>query len=133
MINEHDIKDMWPGFKEQDPNGKNPHEAGAKLDANKIPLFRGLIDYFPRACMAVAMVSAAGAKKYTWKGWETVPNGVARYTDALTRHLFSEAKGETVDQDTGLLHAAHTAWNALARLELDIREAEKWNKPNGQV
>jgi hypothetical protein len=30
-----------------------------------------------------------------------------------------------VDPDSGLLHAAHTAWGALARLELILREKEK--------
>lgn len=110
---------------EKDPTGKNPHELGAKLDFGKSPVYQGLIDYFPRACLAVADVSAYGAKKYAWKGWETVPDGVNRYSDALGRHLFYEAMGENVDTDTGLLHKAHAAWNALAALELHIRAGTK--------
>ena len=63
-----------------------------------------------------------GANKYTDNGWMSVPNGVQRYTDAMYRHLFSEAVGEQCDRDTGLAHAAHAAWNALARLDLMLRE-----------
>ena len=107
---------------ESDPTGKDPHESGSKLDAGKPALFRGLIDYFPRALDAVAEVSTFGASKYVWKGWETVPDGVARYSDAMVRHLTKEAKGEVLDPDSGLYHAAHTAWGALARLELMLRE-----------
>jgi len=109
---------------EADPTGRRPHEPGAKLDAGKAPVVRGALHYFPRALAAVAEVSAYGARKYTWRGWETVPDGVARYSDALGRHLLAEGYEER-DGDTGLLHAAHAAWNALARLELMLRKADK--------
>lgn len=100
-----------------------------KYDGGKAPVFRGALDYFPRAIEAVAQVSAFGASKYAWKGWEGVEDGVARYSDAMVRHVTYQAKGEILDPDSGLLHAAHTAWNALARLELYIREQEQ-NKEN---
>lgn len=93
-----------------------------KYDGGKSPVFRGAIDYFPRAISAVAEVSAFGASKYAWKGWEGVSDGYNRYSDAMVRHLIYEGEGEVLDPDSGLLHAAHTAWNALARLELLIRE-----------
>jgi hypothetical protein len=109
---------------EKDPNGKSPHEPGAKLDAGKSAMFRGLLAYFPRACESVAAVSTFGATKYAWKGWESVPDGVERYSDALVRHLAKEGTGEAKDPDSGFLHAAHTAWNSLARLELLLREME---------
>ena len=109
---------------EKDPTGKDPHEAGAKLDANKNRMGLVLLG-FSRALAAVSAVGTYGANKYTDNGWMSVPNGVNRYTDALLRHILSEASGELTDKDTGLLHAAHTAWNALARLDLMIRESEK--------
>src|SRR5690349_21554947 len=93
-----------------------------KYDGGKAPINRGCISYFPRAIEAVASVSAFGASKYAWKGWEGVDDGYNRYSDAMVRHVASEGKGEVLDPDSGLLHAAHTAWNALARLELLIRE-----------
>lgn len=112
---------------EQDPHGKNPHEPGAKLDAGKPSSYQGAIAYFPRAIEQVATVSTFGASKYAWKGWETVPDGTNRYSDAMVRHLLTEGKGELYDPDSGLLHAAHAAWNALARLELMLREKERVN------
>lgn len=96
-----------------------------KYDGGKSPVFRGAIDYFPRAIGAVAEVSAFGASKYAWKGWEGVADGYNRYSDALVRHLIYEGEGEVLDTDSGLLHAAHAAWNALARLELELQAVEK--------
>jgi hypothetical protein len=106
---------------ESDPTGRAPSTPGAKLDAGKIPVLRGVIQYFPMALIAVAEISAHGATKYSWQGWRSVPNGIDRYGDALVRHLIKETKAAH-DEDSGLLHAAHAAWNALARLELMLTE-----------
>lgn len=96
-----------------------------KYDGGKPALFRGVINYFPRAVEAVGQISTFGANKYAWNGWESVDDGVARYSDAMVRHLIKEGSGEDIDPDSGLLHAAHTAWGALARLELMLREREQ--------
>ena len=93
-----------------------------KYDGGKAPVYRGAVSYFPRAIEAVAAISAFGASKYAWKGWESVDDGFNRYSDALVRHLAYEGKGEVLDTDSGLLHAAHAAWNALARLEILIKD-----------
>ena len=109
---------------EKDPRGKQQHEAGAKLDDGKLRM--GLMLHgFPRALEAVGEVSTYGANKYTPNGWMTVPDGIERYTDAMYRHLIAEAKGEVRCPDSGLIHAAQACWNALARLELMLREAEE--------
>lgn len=96
-----------------------------KYDGGKPCTYRGVVEYFPRAVTAVAEVSTFGAKKYAWAGWEAVDDGINRYSDAMVRHLFKEGAGEVVDPDSGLLHAAHLAWGALARLELILREKER--------
>lgn len=124
-LSEVDIAD-W----EFDPNGKSPHEAGAKLDAGKAPIFQGLVDYFPRAIEAVSLVSQAGADKYAWKGWESVPDGYNRYKNAQYRHATKRAKEGYWDSDflklgKHILHDAQEAWNALAALELFLREQEQ--------
>ncbi len=72
--------------------------------------------------MAVAEVSEFGARKYTWNGWESVPDGAARYGDAEVRHICKAVVEGERDSDSGLLHAAHEAWNSLARLELILKE-----------
>jgi len=104
---------------ELDPTGRSPHTPGAKLDAGKVRA--GLVNRgFARALLAVGEVGTFGAQKYTPHGWVEVPDGEARYTDALHRHLLQGAL-EDHDPDSGLLHAAHAAWNALAVLELMLR------------
>lgn len=106
---------------ESDPNGISQHEPGAKLDAGKNRL--GLVfSGFALALQAVGAVGTYGANKYTDEGWKAVPDANKRYTDAMLRHLFKEFSGEHLDQETGFLHAAHAAWNALARLEKIIEE-----------
>lgn len=99
------------------------HETGLKFDTGKAPVMRGVMDYFPNAIKEVAKVSGFGAQKYAWKNWIHVDNGFDRYSDALVRHLLDEADGIN-DAESGLLHAAHAAWNSLARLELLIRGLE---------
>lgn len=113
---------------EFDPTGKDPHSAGAKLDAGK--LMAGLVlGDFARALTEVSRVGTFGARKYTPHGWIEVDDGVARYTDAMVRHYLKENSGESYDPDSGLLHAAHLAWNALARLDLMIRATEQSGSP----
>jgi len=109
------------GTKEVDPRGLSPHVVGAKLDAGKqLPAL--VLEGFARALSAVADVGTYGAVKYTRNGWVEVADGQFRYTNAMYRHLLKEAAGEVQDPDSNLLHAAHTAWNALARLELMLRK-----------
>ena len=107
---------------ESDPHGKDQHETGAKLDAGK-PRLGLVLGAFANALVEVGKVGTYGAQKYTDNGWLDVPNGKARYTDALLRHVFAETN-ESHDPDTNLHHAAHAAWNALARLELILRKRE---------
>jgi hypothetical protein len=112
---------------EVDPFGIAAKAPGSKLDAGKAPIMRGLLHYFPRALKAVSEVSLIGANKYSWKGWEKVPEGEYRYGDALGRHIIYEEIEGPYDNGpggTGALHASQIAWNALARLELMLRRLE---------
>lgn len=109
---------------EKDPAGLGQHQPGAKLDAGK-PRPALVLGGFARALTAVVAVGTFGAAKYTDMGWVSVDKGVERYDDATLRHWLKEKCGEVIDKDSELEHAAHTAWNALARLDLLIREREK--------
>jgi hypothetical protein len=96
-------------------------EPGVKLDQGKNRL--GLVlGGFPRALKAVGEIGTFGARKYTDNGWESVPDGEKRYTDAMLRHLLAKFEGEENDPESGYTHAAHAAWNALAVLELALRK-----------
>jgi hypothetical protein len=108
-----------------EPQKPSDEIAGAvKYDGGKSPIFRGAISYFPKAISGVAAVSHFGATKYAWNGWRGVPDGLNRYTDAMVRHLIAEAAGEVLDPESGLPHAWHVAWGALARAELIELEKE---------
>lgn len=110
-------------FFESDPNGTPANATGAKLDAGKVrPSL--IIEGMARAIWAVAEVATFGANKYTDGGWIEVPKGQERYADAQYRHVLKRAKGEQVDPDSQKLHLAHDAWNALAKLDLFLREQE---------
>lgn len=120
-----------PAYDETDPNGLSPHTPGAKLDQGKNRLGLVLMD-FASALIEVGKVGTYGAGKYTDHGWVTVPEAEHRYTDAMFRHLLAEGTGEMKDKDTDLLHAAHAAWNALARLRF-ILERQHTVAPNAEA
>lgn len=117
---------------EHDPHGTPPNVPGAKLDAGKLRAGLVLGD-FAHALEQVCHVGTFGARKYTDRGWLAVPGGIERYTDAMLRHWLAEHTGAPFDDQTGLLHAAHLAWNALARLELMLIEAEIDSLPDGEL
>ena len=108
---------------EKDPTGRKASDPGAKLDLGKNRV--GMVLHgFANAIYEVGLVGTHGAKKYSDFGWEKVPNAIQRYEDAAIRHYIRQWIGEDVDTDSGLLHCAHAAWNALAILELKLREAK---------
>lgn len=109
------------GQTEKDPNGKDQHEIGAKMDDGKVKA--GVLENFSLALWEVARVGSNGSVKYTRRGWETVPNGTERYNDAKWRHLLKGVR-EPLDPEWNILHLAHEAWNNLAKLELILRELE---------
>lgn len=115
-------------FKEADEDGLNQHTPGAKLDQGKVDVFRHFMAMFPDAMTCVAWVSEYGERKYSYMGWSKVNDGVRRYTAAMNRHILDEARGEVYDADpakgSDLAHAAQAAWNAMARLQLMIKEGE---------
>jgi hypothetical protein len=110
---------------EKDPNEISPSTPGAKLDAGKIRTH--LLKDFGLALMAVADLMTKGAEKYVEGGWLSVANGIQRYEDALLGHYLRETY-EEYDADMLIPHEVQTAFNALARLELMIRENEDWMK-----
>jgi len=111
-------------MEEKDPFGKSKKELGAKMDFGKNRL--GLVlNGFARALYAVGEVGTYGAKEYSPGSWAHVPDPINRYTDAMYRHLMDEARGEEYDPGSNLLHAAHAAWNALARLQKILEQEEE--------
>lgn len=96
-------------------------EKGVKLDSGKPEIDLIVLD-MSRALTEVSKVATFGKNKYTEKGWIEVPDGEKRYTNALLRHLLAEGRGEIIDPEMRIPHAAAVAWNALARLDLMLRD-----------
>lgn len=97
---------------------------GKKYDNGKAQIVKGFLLYFPNAIKAVTEISTYGYDKYgEWGNWKNLDGGLDRYTEAMVRHLVEEGR-ETYDPESRYLHAAHTAWNSNARLELMLRNGD---------
>lgn len=105
-----------------------PTSSGKKYDIGKAPVYNGFFRYFPRAIKRVALVSLYGTQKYSLQyedvNWARVTDGFNRYSDADARHIIDEFIDGPIDPESELEHAAQHAWNAMARLELMLREKE---------
>ena len=104
------------------------HVKGAKDDRDK-PRLDLVLGDFANALWAVGEVGTFGANKYCDRGWHEVPNAKERYANALLRHYFKMKKGEYYDNESGLLHLSHLAWNALALLQLEFENIKISSKP----
>lgn len=92
-------------------------EQGKKYDSNK-PMAGTVIRVFPQAIMAIGAVIKEGAKKYpNPNNWKLNDHIEERYFDSLIRHMCKHFSGQVKDEDTGLLHLIHAAWNSIAILE----------------
>jgi hypothetical protein len=67
----------------------------------------------PYAVEQLAKVFTKGAEKYAVRNWE---GGMkwSKMIASLKRHIAAYEKGEDFDQESGLYHMAHAAWNAMA-------------------
>lgn len=100
-------------------------EVGEKHDQGKYSPIQ-IFKYMPQALIEVSKVATFGAIKYKPGSFMQVPDAHDRYTDALYRHLLEEHVQKIngiiypVDDESDCLISAHAAWNALARLQIEI-------------
>lgn len=91
-----------------------PSDAKARKD---LPVYSGVLMYFPDAIIAVAHVSKVGNDQHNpgqplhWAREKSTDQ-----EDCIARHLMQLG---TLDSD-GVRHAAKLAWRALAVLQLEI-------------
>ena len=71
-------------------------------------------------------VYTAGSHKYGDNTWQNLDNGYERYKAALLRHLMEYERGNRIDEETGCMHLAQVAWNAIAILHLDRNNKGKY-------
>ncbi len=82
-----------------------------------LPVYSGVLKYFPDAILAVAECSRIGNDQHNAGKplhWDRSKSGDE--LDALTRHLIQAG---TTDSD-GVRHSAKVAWRALANLQKEI-------------
>tara|TARA_R110001592_G_scaffold46345_1_gene147545 strand:+ start:143 stop:511 length:369 start_codon:yes stop_codon:yes gene_type:complete len=90
-----------------------------KQKRKEIPLYSGLVKYFPDALCEVARVSYIGSKQHHpdedlhWDREKSRDD-----LDALMRHLMENGMHD-ID---GARHSAKIAWRALAHLQKEIEE-----------
>tara|TARA_Y100000590_G_scaffold207939_1_gene235553 strand:+ start:76 stop:372 length:297 start_codon:yes stop_codon:yes gene_type:complete len=93
-----------------------------KEKRKQLPVYSGVLKYFPDAIAEVSKVSRAGNEQHN-------PNKPLHWDrskstdelDALTRHLLEAGK---IDTD-GIRHSAKIAWRALSNLQKELEQNSK--------
>jgi hypothetical protein len=108
----------------QTPDFGDVSEEGRKGDKIRLELVN---EAFPLALMDLArlMTWAITVKGYKEGDWVRVSTGAQGYRGAMLRHDNKECSGVSHDHESKLRHATHTAWNAIARLQLLLQEDAK--------
>mgnify|MGYP005993983085 CR=1 FL=1 len=94
------------------------------MNRKEIPIYSGVIKYFPLAIQELAKVSYAGQQQHNPNkplAWDRSKSGDE--LDALMRHLTDHANGVIKDDD-GVRHLAKVAWRALAMLQKELEQSE---------
>ena len=86
-------------------------------ERKQIPVTTGVVDYFPLALQAVAVVSLVGNDQHNpgqplhWAREKSTD-----HADCILRHLIDRGKLDT----DGMRHSAKLAWRALALLQEEL-------------
>lgn len=94
-----------------------PTEAGTRKE---IPIYRGVLMYFPDAIAAVAECSYRGNEQHNPGSelhWDRSKSGDE--LDAMIRHAMEAG---AIDTD-GVRHSTKVAWRALANLQKELEDA----------
>tara|TARA_Y100000114_G_scaffold127180_1_gene123738 strand:+ start:590 stop:868 length:279 start_codon:yes stop_codon:yes gene_type:complete len=92
------------------------------MKRKEIPVYSGVLKYFPDAIIEVAKCSYRGNQQHNPNKklhWDRSKSGDE--LDALSRHLLDAG---TFDSD-GIRHSAKVAWRALANLQKEIENDTK--------
>lgn len=111
----------------QNPPTTLPNDSQARKD---LPIYSGVMAYFPAALVYVAKISKIGNDKHNpgeplhWARGKS-----ADHLDCCARHML---EADTKDEH-GMWHAGMLAWRALANLQLLLEREEGAPKPPGAV
>lgn len=91
------------------------------INRKDMPIFSGVLKYFPNALLEISKVSKAGSEQHNpgkplhWDKTKSIGTG-----DELIRHLLDSGKFDT----DGIRHTAKCAWRALELLERELTDAK---------
>ena len=100
----------------------NYEDVSEAVKRKGIPVYSGVLKYFPDAIKEVAKCSKAGNDQHNPNSplhWDRSKSGDE--LDALARHLLEAGQ---IDTD-GIRHSAKVAWRALANLQKEIELHEQ--------
>ena len=80
----------------------------------------------------IVKVYTAGAQNYAPNNWMHLANGYERYKAALFRHICEFERGNWRDADTGCIHLAQVAWNAIAMLHIEMEKRNENKTDNSK-
>lgn len=109
---------------------ENEGKVGLRFNNGKLP-----VDLVPVCWIkGLAEVMKFGATKYATRNWELGMKWSIPYGCAM-RHLMAWFEGESYDQESGLHHLLHAAWNCLAAYFYETRERFKSydDRPDHQI
>lgn len=93
-------------------------------ERKKLPLWTGVVLYFPDALLAISEVSRMGNEQHS--PGEPLHWAREKSTDQMNtaaRHMLDHSKGVVKDTDGGR-HLAKAAWRILAELQLSIESEQ---------
>ena len=96
------------------------------LERKRMPVYSGVLSYFPDALKEVSKSSLQGQKQHnhgTKLYWDK--NKSTDNEDAMVRHLIDHSI-DPLDDD-GVLHLAKVAWRALAALQIYLDNEQERN------
>ncbi len=110
----------------------------ASAARKKVPVTRGVLDYFPAALAAVAEVSRIGNEKHNpGEPMHHAREKSSDHADCVARHLMERGGWDEFDLPSGehvrVRHSAEMAWRALALLQEEIEAAGEAPVARGAV
>lgn len=95
-------------------------------DRKGVPVTTGVLDYFPDAIAAVAVVSKIGNDQHNpGQPLHWAKDKSTDHADCIGRHLLERG---TFDVD-GMRHSAKLAWRALALLQTELEQEADRQRP----
>lgn len=113
-----------PGELKDNTFPQKTEKQGVKHNKGKLPLDTMITKQFPNALEAVCKATVFGHEYYKefdadWLNYQRVEGGSQVYAEAMLRHNMDKVG---LDDKSGLPHIYHVVWNAMAMLELWLKE-----------